>query len=106
MGGQVGEGGTLQTDAAQLYVFLPTPAKAKKLGLLSIYIFSLSVVQVVGNYYYTVYFTPVYIHTGDIFLLTVLYCFGVRGFSFFLSFSRNTVISFQQCYSYMEHTET
>ncbi len=41
MGGQVGEGGTLQTDAAQLYLFVPIPAKAKKLGLLSIYIFSL-----------------------------------------------------------------
>ncbi len=35
------EGGTLQTDAAQLYLFVPIPAKAKKLGLLSIYIFSL-----------------------------------------------------------------
>jgi hypothetical protein len=41
MGGQVGEGGTLQTDAAHLYLFVPIPAKAKKLGLLSIYIFSL-----------------------------------------------------------------
>jgi hypothetical protein len=43
MGGQVGggEGGTLQTDAAQLYLFVPIPAKAKKLGLLSIYKFSL-----------------------------------------------------------------
>ncbi len=39
MGGQVGEEGTLQTDAAQLYLFVPVPAKAKK--LLSIYIFSL-----------------------------------------------------------------
>jgi hypothetical protein len=40
MWGQVW-GGTLQTDAAQLYLFVPIPAKAKKLGLLSIYIFSL-----------------------------------------------------------------
>ncbi len=37
----MGEGGTLQTDAAQLNLFVPIPAKAKKLGLLSIYIFSL-----------------------------------------------------------------
>jgi hypothetical protein len=35
------EGGNLQTDAAQLFLFGPTPAKAKKLGLLSIYKFSL-----------------------------------------------------------------
>jgi hypothetical protein len=41
MGGQVGEGGTLLMDAAQLYLFVPIPAKAKKLGLLSIYLFSL-----------------------------------------------------------------
>jgi hypothetical protein len=30
-------GGNLQTDAAQLYLFVPIPAKAKKLGLLSLY---------------------------------------------------------------------
>ncbi len=36
------EGGNLQTDAAQLFLFDPIPAKAKKLGLLSIYKFSLS----------------------------------------------------------------
>jgi hypothetical protein len=48
MGGQVGgsspweeEGGNLQTDAEQLFLFVPIPAKAKKLGLLSIYKFSL-----------------------------------------------------------------
>jgi hypothetical protein len=35
------EGGILQTDAAQLFRFDPIPAKAKKLGLLSIYKFSL-----------------------------------------------------------------
>ncbi len=35
------EGGNLQTDAAQLFLFDPIPAKAKKLGLLSIYKFSL-----------------------------------------------------------------
>jgi hypothetical protein len=35
------EGGNLQTDAAQLFLFNPIPAKAKKLGLLSIYKFSL-----------------------------------------------------------------
>ncbi len=34
-------GGNLQTDAAQLVLFVPIPAKAKKLGLLSIYKFSL-----------------------------------------------------------------
>jgi hypothetical protein len=33
--------GNLQTDAAQLFLFVPIPAKAKKLGLLSIYKFSL-----------------------------------------------------------------
>ncbi len=31
----------MQTDAGQLFVFDPIPAKAKKLGLLSIYKFSL-----------------------------------------------------------------
>ena len=36
------EGGNLQTDAAQLFLFDPIPAKAKKLGLLSIYKFSLA----------------------------------------------------------------
>jgi hypothetical protein len=36
-----GGGGTLQTDAAQHYLFVPIPAKAKELGLLSIYKFSL-----------------------------------------------------------------
>ena len=36
-----GKGGTLHTHAAQLYLFVPIPAKAKKLGLLSIYKFSL-----------------------------------------------------------------
>ena len=48
MGGQVGGGspweeggGSLQTDAEQLFLFVPIPAKAKKLGLLSIYKFSL-----------------------------------------------------------------
>ncbi len=30
-------------DAAQLFLFVPIPAKAKKLGLLSIYKFSLAV---------------------------------------------------------------
>jgi hypothetical protein len=34
-------GGNLQTDATQLFLFVPIPAKAKKLGLLSIYKFSL-----------------------------------------------------------------
>jgi hypothetical protein len=34
-------GGNLQTDAAQLFLFVPIPAKAKMLGLLSIYKFSL-----------------------------------------------------------------
>jgi hypothetical protein len=34
-------GGNLQTDAAQLFLFVPIPAKAEKLGLLSIYKFSL-----------------------------------------------------------------
>jgi hypothetical protein len=50
MGGQVGGsspweegGGILQTDAEQLFHFVPIPAKAKKLGLLSIYKFSLYV---------------------------------------------------------------
>ncbi len=38
---QTGMGGNLQTDAAQLVLFVPIPAKAKKLGLLSIYKFSL-----------------------------------------------------------------
>jgi hypothetical protein len=33
----------LQTDAAQLLILGPIPAKAKKLGLLSIYKFSLGV---------------------------------------------------------------
>jgi hypothetical protein len=36
-----GTGGNLQTDAAQLLIFGPIPAKAKKLGLLSVYKFSL-----------------------------------------------------------------
>ncbi len=40
--GEGGEGGTLQTDATQFYLFVPIPATAKKLGLLSIYKFSLS----------------------------------------------------------------
>jgi hypothetical protein len=35
------EGGNLQADAAQLFLIDPIPAKAKKLGLLSIYKFSL-----------------------------------------------------------------
>jgi hypothetical protein len=35
------EGGNLQTDATQLFLFGPIPAKEKKLGLLSIYKFSL-----------------------------------------------------------------
>ncbi len=50
MGGQVGRtllggggGGNLQTDATQLFLFVPIPAKAKKLGLLSIYKFSLAI---------------------------------------------------------------
>jgi hypothetical protein len=34
-------GGNLQMDAEQLFLFVPIPAKAKKLGLLSIYKFSL-----------------------------------------------------------------
>jgi hypothetical protein len=38
-------GGNLQTDAAQLYLFIPIPAKEKKLGLLSIYKFSLLPLQ-------------------------------------------------------------
>ncbi len=45
-GGQVGGGGgvgNLQTDAAKLFLSVPIPAKAKKLGLLSIYKFSLSI---------------------------------------------------------------
>jgi hypothetical protein len=52
MGGQVGSspwaegGGNLQTDAEQLFLFVPIPAKAKKLGLLSIYKFSLVKVQI------------------------------------------------------------
>ncbi len=33
--------GNLQTDAKQLFLFVPIPAKAKKLGLLSIYKFSM-----------------------------------------------------------------
>jgi hypothetical protein len=37
----LGKGGNLQTDAAQFCIFVPIPAKAKKLGLLSIYKFSL-----------------------------------------------------------------
>jgi hypothetical protein len=48
MGGQVGGGGVggswggnLQTDAAKLFLFVPIPAKAKKIGLLSVYKFSL-----------------------------------------------------------------
>jgi hypothetical protein len=43
-GGQVGGRGVgnLQTDAAQLFLFVPIPTKAKKLGLLSIYKCSLS----------------------------------------------------------------
>jgi hypothetical protein len=36
------EGGNLQTDAVQLFRFDPIPAKAKKLGLLSSYKFSLT----------------------------------------------------------------
>ncbi len=49
MGGQVGGtspcgggGGNLQTDATQLFLFVPIPAKVEKLGLLSIYKFSLA----------------------------------------------------------------
>ncbi len=38
-------GGNLQTDAAQLFLFVPIPAKAKKLGILSIYKFSLVYTQ-------------------------------------------------------------
>jgi hypothetical protein len=34
-------GGNLQTDAPKLFLFGPIPGKAKKLGLLSIYKFSL-----------------------------------------------------------------
>jgi hypothetical protein len=41
-------GGNLQTDAAQLFLFVPIPAKAKKLGLLSIYTFSL--IQTQNNF--------------------------------------------------------
>jgi hypothetical protein len=48
MEGQVGGssprgegGGNLQTDAEQFFLFVPIPAKVKKLGLLSIYKFSL-----------------------------------------------------------------
>jgi hypothetical protein len=48
MGGQVeggylcgGGGGNLQTDATQLFLFVPIPAKVEKLCLLSIYKFSL-----------------------------------------------------------------
>jgi hypothetical protein len=37
-----GKGGNLPMDAAQLFLFDPIPAKAKKLGLLSIYKFSLA----------------------------------------------------------------
>jgi hypothetical protein len=36
-----GGGGNLQTDAPQLFLFVPIPAKVKKLGLLTIYKFSL-----------------------------------------------------------------
>jgi hypothetical protein len=32
-------------DAAQIFLFVPIPAKAKKLGLLSIYKFSLDVMN-------------------------------------------------------------
>jgi hypothetical protein len=35
------QGGYLPMDAAQIFLFVPIPAKAKKLGLLSIYKFSL-----------------------------------------------------------------
>ena len=42
-GDRLGKGGNLQTNAAQLFLFVPIPAKAKKLGLLSIYKFSLHV---------------------------------------------------------------
>jgi hypothetical protein len=37
----LGGGGDLQTDAAQLFLFDLSPANVKKLGLLSIYEFSL-----------------------------------------------------------------
>jgi hypothetical protein len=59
MGGQVGGsspweegGGNLQTDAEQFFLFVPIPAKAKMLGLLSIYKFSL--IQTVMSVGYTV----------------------------------------------------
>jgi hypothetical protein len=38
---EVGWGANLQMDAAKNFLFVPIPAKAKKLGLLSIYQFSL-----------------------------------------------------------------
>ncbi len=40
------EGGTLQTDATQLFLFGSIPAKAKKLGLLSIYKSSLGYIYI------------------------------------------------------------
>ncbi len=39
---EVGWGANLQTGAAKNFLFVPVPAKAKKLGLLSIYKFSLT----------------------------------------------------------------
>jgi hypothetical protein len=43
------EGGYLPTDAAQILLFDPIPAKAKKLGLLSIYKFSLHIWYTMKN---------------------------------------------------------
>jgi hypothetical protein len=40
-GDRLRKGGNLLTDAAQIFLFVPIPAKAKMLGLLSIYKFSL-----------------------------------------------------------------
>jgi hypothetical protein len=40
MGGRVWGGGILQPDATQICLLGPIPAKARKLGLLSIYKFS------------------------------------------------------------------
>jgi hypothetical protein len=45
MGGQVWWQGNLQTDATQLFLFVSIPAKAKKLGLLKIYKFSLGAID-------------------------------------------------------------
>ncbi len=42
---EIGWGANLQTDAAKIFLFVPIPAKAKKLGLLSIYKFSLGMIE-------------------------------------------------------------